>query len=153
MVTILSRYYIKGEHEGKSEVFAQNLPGMPDNIRLSSKGGYWVGFASIRTDVSDLMTQYPRARRFIAKVGNCYSIVNGYVLKVVTPCGYTDLYFLFIYSCFIDRLCKKALGTSGQNIPNCQWKFILLYTNYTNVTWSDWECSNSPEWSAGPLWG
>lgn len=101
MVTILSRYYIKGEHEGKSEVFAQNLPGMPDNIRLSSKGGYWVGFASIRTDVSDLIIQYPRARRFIAKVGNCYSIVNGYVLKVVTPCGYTDLYYIVIYSCFI----------------------------------------------------
>lgn len=71
MVTILSRYYIKGEHEGKLEVFAQNLPGMPDNIRLSSKGGYWVGFAAIRTDFSDLSAQYPRARRFIAKVGNC----------------------------------------------------------------------------------
>ena len=69
MVSILSRYYIKGEHEGKSEVFAQNLPGFPDNIRLSSKGGYWVGFALKRTDMSDLITQYPRARSFIAKVG------------------------------------------------------------------------------------
>ena len=80
MVAILStcRYYIKGEHEGKSEVFAQNLPGMPDNIRLSSKGGYWVGFASIRTDFSDLMMQYPRARRFIAKVG-----VNGHYMYVL----------------------------------------------------------------------
>lgn len=70
MVTIiLSRYYIKGEYEGKSEVFAQNLPGIPDNIRLSSNGGYWVGLAWIRTGFSNLLTQYPRARSFIAKVG------------------------------------------------------------------------------------
>lgn len=72
----IMKYYIKGEHEGKSEVFAQNLPGMPDNIRLSSKGGYWVGFAAIRTDFSDLSAQYPRARRFIAKVFSLPWIVN-----------------------------------------------------------------------------
>lgn len=63
------RYYIKGEHEGKSEVFAQNLPGFPDNIRLSSKGGYWVGIATVRTDFFDLFQLYPRAKSFTAKVG------------------------------------------------------------------------------------
>ena len=61
-------YYIKGENEGKSEVFAENLPGFPNNIRLSSKGGYWVAIAILRTDFIDLLMQYPRARNFLAKV-------------------------------------------------------------------------------------
>lgn len=26
----------------------ENLPGLPDNIRPSSGGGYWVGFATVR---------------------------------------------------------------------------------------------------------
>ncbi|CAH3043644.1 unnamed protein product [Pocillopora meandrina] len=64
----IMKYYIKGEHEGKSEVFAQNLPGFPDNIRLSSKGGYWVGIATVRTDFFDLFQLYPRAKSFTAKV-------------------------------------------------------------------------------------
>jgi len=62
------KYYIKGEHEGKSEVFAQNLPGLPDNIRLSSRGGYWVGLAMKRTQVTDLLGKYPRARNFLVKL-------------------------------------------------------------------------------------
>ena len=64
----LFRYYIKGEHEGKSEVFVQNLPGVPDNIRLSSRGGYWVGISMTRTETTHLIHQYPRARNFLAKV-------------------------------------------------------------------------------------
>lgn len=64
------RYHIKGELKGKSEVFIQNLPGFPDHIRLSSKGGYWLGIATMRTDFFDLMQQYPRAKNFIAKVSD-----------------------------------------------------------------------------------
>ncbi|XP_068729553.1 adipocyte plasma membrane-associated protein-like [Montipora capricornis] len=62
------KYYIKGEHEGKWEVFAQNLPGLPDNIRLSNRGGYWVGLAMSRTEIIDLLAKYPRAKNFLLKV-------------------------------------------------------------------------------------
>ena len=63
------RYYIKGEHRGKSEVFVENLPGYPDNIRPSSSGGYWVGMSMVFTEFDDLlMFAYPRARNFLAKV-------------------------------------------------------------------------------------
>ena len=30
------------------ELFAENLPGLPDNIRQSKSGGYWVGTAVVR---------------------------------------------------------------------------------------------------------
>ena len=63
------RYYIKGEHRGKSEVFVENLPGYPDNIRPSSSGGYLVGMSMVFTEFYDLlMFAYPRARNFLAKV-------------------------------------------------------------------------------------
>jgi len=44
------------------------LPGIPDNIRLSSQGGYWVGLSLGRSETMDLVAQYPRARNFLAKV-------------------------------------------------------------------------------------
>lgn len=65
----IMKYYIKGEHRGKSEVFVENLPGYPDNIRPSTSGGYWVGMSMVFTEFHDLlMFAYPRARNFLAKV-------------------------------------------------------------------------------------
>ncbi|XP_047054144.1 protein STRICTOSIDINE SYNTHASE-LIKE 10-like [Lolium rigidum] len=37
----LLRHWIKGPNTGRSEPFA-DLPGYPDNVRPSNKGGYWV---------------------------------------------------------------------------------------------------------------
>ena len=64
------RHHLRGENEGQTEVFIDNLPGLPDNIRPSSHGGYWVGIATVRKDpfFTDLLMQYPRARRFLTKV-------------------------------------------------------------------------------------
>ena len=28
--------------KGGADMFVENMPGLPDNIRLSSSGGYWV---------------------------------------------------------------------------------------------------------------
>lgn len=42
------RYNLQGPNRGKLEVFNDNLPGLPDNIRRSSYGGYWVGLATVR---------------------------------------------------------------------------------------------------------
>jgi sugar lactone lactonase YvrE len=45
----IQRYYFAGPKTGISEVFADNLPGFPDNIRSSSTGNtFYVGLASIR---------------------------------------------------------------------------------------------------------
>ncbi|XP_076442475.1 adipocyte plasma membrane-associated protein-like [Babylonia areolata] len=42
------RYYLTGPRKGEAEIFAENLPGFPDNIRRSGRGTYWVGIAVIR---------------------------------------------------------------------------------------------------------
>lgn len=62
------RYYLKGEKKGKMEVFMDNLPGLPDNIRLSSSGGYWIGMATLRSKVYDYMAENPWLKKMVTKV-------------------------------------------------------------------------------------
>lgn len=45
-----------------------NLPGLPDNIRLSSGGGYWIGIATLRSKGYEFMANKPWLRKLIAKV-------------------------------------------------------------------------------------
>ena len=33
---LLNRHWLKGEKAGTTEILAENLPGMPDNIRLAN---------------------------------------------------------------------------------------------------------------------
>lgn len=63
----LSRYWLKGEKAGTSEVFA-HLPGFPDNVRTNEKGEFWVGIHCRRTIYAHLMSQFPRLRKFLLKL-------------------------------------------------------------------------------------
>lgn len=54
------------------DVFSDNLPGMPDNIRKSGRGTYWIGLASIRRahkfSLLDWAAPRPWVRSLITKV-------------------------------------------------------------------------------------
>ena len=63
------KHYIKGELQGTTEVFAEDLPGEPDNIgRSSSKEEtYWIGIAIARNAQKpsffyDNLAQYPKTK-------------------------------------------------------------------------------------------
>ena len=66
------RHWIAGDSSsiGKSEVFIDNLPGLPDNIRLTSTGNYWIAFASVRhvdqPSLLDHLRNWPRLRALLA---------------------------------------------------------------------------------------
>ncbi|XP_070578296.1 adipocyte plasma membrane-associated protein-like [Ptychodera flava] len=65
------KYNLKGPRSGKVETFAENLPGLPDNIRRSQGGGYWVGIASVRSSkfsLYDFMTTRPWLRSIFTKL-------------------------------------------------------------------------------------
>uniref|UniRef100_A0A8C3JZ36 Strictosidine synthase conserved region domain-containing protein n=1 Tax=Calidris pygmaea TaxID=425635 RepID=A0A8C3JZ36_9CHAR len=67
------RYWLSGANAGKKEVFMDNLPGYPDNIRLSNTGLYRVGISTTRfpsffSPFLDVLGPYPFLKRFIAKV-------------------------------------------------------------------------------------
>ena len=67
----VNRYYIAGDKAGTLEMFADNLPGLPDNIRYAQPSGYWVGMAAVRKpsfSMYDFMATRPWMRNAIAKV-------------------------------------------------------------------------------------
>ena len=50
-------------------MFADNLPGIPDNISPSSSGGYWIGTVVVRDAFLDLLAnELSFMRSVIAKV-------------------------------------------------------------------------------------
>jgi hypothetical protein len=63
---------LTGDKAGQSEVFADNLPLLPDNIRPSGRGGFWLGGSVSRYpgqfSTEYLMTLPPWIRNTICKV-------------------------------------------------------------------------------------
>uniref|UniRef100_A0A4W5L7Z0 Strictosidine synthase conserved region domain-containing protein n=1 Tax=Hucho hucho TaxID=62062 RepID=A0A4W5L7Z0_9TELE len=67
------RYWLKGPQAGTKEVIMSNMPGYPDNIRLSDRGTFLVGltttrFRKLMPPFLDLIGPYPAVKRFLAKV-------------------------------------------------------------------------------------
>ena len=63
---------MSGEKAGQLDVFADNLPGLPDNIRRSKSGGYWLGIAVARhpnrPKAYDWIAGVPFIKRVLTKV-------------------------------------------------------------------------------------
>ncbi|KAF6087340.1 adipocyte plasma membrane associated protein [Phyllostomus discolor] len=68
----IRRFYVSGLMKGGADLFVENLPGFPDNIRPSSSGGYWVCMATIRStpgfSVLDFLSERPSIKRMIFKL-------------------------------------------------------------------------------------
>lgn len=66
------RVYVSGLMKGGADMFVENMPGFPDNIRPSSSGGYWVAAATIRANpgfsMLDFLSDKPFIKRMIFKV-------------------------------------------------------------------------------------
>ncbi|XP_060048518.1 adipocyte plasma membrane-associated protein isoform X2 [Erinaceus europaeus] len=68
----IRRVYVSGLMKGGADLFVENLPGFPDNIRPSSSGGYWVSMATIRPSpgfsLLDFLSERPFLKRMIFKL-------------------------------------------------------------------------------------
>ncbi|XP_048392337.1 adipocyte plasma membrane-associated protein isoform X1 [Stegostoma tigrinum] len=68
----IRRYHISGLRKGGHDIFFDNLPGLPDNIRPSSSGGYWVGMAVLRPNpgfsMMDFLAPRPWLKNLIFKL-------------------------------------------------------------------------------------
>ena len=62
-----SRYWLKGDKAGTLELFA-NVPGIPDNIRPSKAGGYWVAIAFARHPTRLWFYEFTATRPWIRRV-------------------------------------------------------------------------------------
>ncbi len=64
----IKRYWLKGPKTGTSDVFADNLPGMPDGITRDPYGGYWLALVVPRTAYMDFVQARPRLKKFFAHI-------------------------------------------------------------------------------------
>ncbi|XP_063539251.1 adipocyte plasma membrane-associated protein Hemomucin-like [Cydia strobilella] len=85
----LMKYYIDGPKKGKSEVFVDGLPGVPDNVRALPDGsGVLVGLYSVFDDEHPLLTrsmsEAPVARKFLARLQTLIELPFAY-LNTVYP--------------------------------------------------------------------
>ncbi|XP_067900620.1 adipocyte plasma membrane-associated protein [Heterodontus francisci] len=68
----IRRYHISGLRKGGHDIFFDNLPGFPDNIRPSSSGGFWVGLAILRPNpgfsMMDFLAPRPWLKNLIFKL-------------------------------------------------------------------------------------
>ncbi|CAN1226096.1 Protein STRICTOSIDINE SYNTHASE-LIKE 6 [Linum perenne] len=60
-----SKYYIQGEKKGKVEKFADNLPGLPDNIHYDGQGHYWIAIPAGITAPLEFSLKQPLLRKAI----------------------------------------------------------------------------------------
>jgi hypothetical protein len=71
---------LKGPKKGTVEIFL-NLPGFPDNIRLTSYFSLLVSFAAVRQphriirSLMDFLGEYPTIRAILASVSLIYIII------------------------------------------------------------------------------
>lgn len=65
----IQRYWLHGPKQGQADVFVDNLPGLPDNIRSNGRDTFWVGLAgpAVREQL-DAILPYPFLRQVIVRV-------------------------------------------------------------------------------------
>ena len=64
----VTRYWLKGEKAGTSDVFIDNLPGFPDGISRGSDGVFWLAIPSPRNPVMDDAHPKPWLKELIVKL-------------------------------------------------------------------------------------
>ncbi|TGN38279.1 SMP-30/gluconolactonase/LRE family protein [Marinobacter confluentis] len=62
------KYWIGGREPGAVEVFADNLPGFPDNLAVDAEGRYWVAFPTRRNAQIDSLHTRPWLKDLLAKL-------------------------------------------------------------------------------------
>ncbi|XP_075498344.1 protein STRICTOSIDINE SYNTHASE-LIKE 6-like [Primulina tabacum] len=60
------RYYLEGRRKGSVDMFIDNLPGVPDNIRYDGEGLYWIALSTGISYPTDLLQRYPFIRKVVA---------------------------------------------------------------------------------------
>ena len=64
----IQRLWLKGEKAGKAELFADNLPGLPDNVTFNSTGRVWVALFAPRNPLLDGLAGWPGVRKALLRI-------------------------------------------------------------------------------------
>ncbi len=64
----IQRYWLKGDKAGTHDLFADNLPGMPDNLQGDRAGTFWVALPTPRKGDADFLQNQPWLKAQLAKL-------------------------------------------------------------------------------------
>ncbi|OQY12983.1 MAG: hypothetical protein B6I30_03675, partial [Desulfobacteraceae bacterium 4572_187] len=59
------RHWLKGANKGQTDVFIDNLPGLPNGISRRKDGSFWLGFTTRRDDLLDKIHPKPFLKKLI----------------------------------------------------------------------------------------
>lgn len=62
------RLWLRGPREGSVDVFFENYPAAPDNIRFNGRDLFWVAFFMPREALLDAVHPYPFAKKVLARI-------------------------------------------------------------------------------------
>lgn len=63
------RHWLRGPRSGRTEVFLDNLPGFPDNIRFNGSDTFWIAFFSNRIALLDWLQPHPFLKKVLSRFG------------------------------------------------------------------------------------
>lgn len=64
----ITRYWLKGDKSGTSDLFAKDLPGFPDNITSNRRGTFWLALFTKRNPTIDRLHPYPFLKKMISRL-------------------------------------------------------------------------------------
>jgi len=59
------RHWLKGDKEGQTDIFIDNLPGLPNGISRRKDGSFWLGFTTRRDDLLDTIQPKPFIKKLV----------------------------------------------------------------------------------------
>lgn len=110
----VTRYWLKGEKKGQSDVFIDNVPGFLDNIDSNGKDIFWLAVVDGPADrkLMDTLLPHPFLRKIIARLPTC-------ITQPVSPTGYAFV---------------LGLNLQGEIVYNLQDPSGEQYYKITSVT-------------------
>ena len=62
------RYWLKGNSKGETDIFIDNLPGLPNGISRREDGSFWVGYTTRRDELLDKIQSKKMLKKFIYSI-------------------------------------------------------------------------------------
>lgn len=66
----IRRVWLKGEKQGRSETFIENLPGFPDGISSNGRDTFWLAIVNRRDAALDLLLRHPFLQKAVMRLPN-----------------------------------------------------------------------------------
>ncbi|XP_061367585.1 protein STRICTOSIDINE SYNTHASE-LIKE 2-like [Gastrolobium bilobum] len=117
------RYWLETPKAGTLEVFA-DLPGFPDNIKRSPRGGFWVGIYSRREKLIQWILSYPWIGKTVVRLPLDITKAYSYLAKLK---GSTGLAIRLSEQGDVLEIVEDSSGTRGRSISEVEERDGVLW--------------------------